>query len=332
MGEGGERVAWPFEYPSGGTSMTHAVLKEISWEGRVMGTDARLMVVTDEVWAGEEYLRRAEEDLRETERVRSRFREDSELSRLNREGSLVAGMRLLTAVRAATGAHALSGGLLDPRVIDSLEILGYRESLPRGEVEVAGRPGLLSPVDGMETWIDEGTGRITLPPGTRLDLAGVGKALGIGWAALCLADRHAGVLVDVGGDMVALGYDARDEPWRVAVEHGEVVGQFEGSPLAVATTTRAWRAGGKAAHHLIDPRTGEASEGEFAYATVTAPTILEADLAAKLLILEGREAMRRLGEKEIRAVVTDRERNTEYLSGPESASERAGDRRGGAAG
>jgi thiamine biosynthesis lipoprotein len=298
------------------------MLEEISWKGRLMGTDAHLMVVTDEAGAGQEDLRRAEEDLRETERVLSRFREDSELSRLNREGSVVAGTRLLAA-------------FLDPRIIGSLESLGYRKALPRGEVELTRRPEPLPPVDDMGSWIEEGTGRITLPSGTRLDLAAVGKALGIGWAALCLTDRHAGVLVDVGGDMVALGYDAQGEAWRVAVEHGEVVGQFEGSPLAVATSTttrRAWRAGGKAAHHLIDPRTGEPSEGEFAYATATAPTILEADLAAKLLILEGRQAMRRFGKEEFRAVVTDHEGNTEYLDRTNGGSELAGDRRGGAAG
>lgn len=291
------------------------MLETISWKGRVMGTDAQLLVVTDDVRAGEEDLLGAQEDLRETERVLSRFREDSELSQLNREGSLVASERLLAAVRAAARAHTLSGGLLDPRVIGSLETLSYRESLPQGEVEVTGRPKPLPPVDDMESWIEEGTGRITLPFGTRLDLAGVGKALGIGWAALRLAGRHAGILVDVGGDMVALGYDGQGEPWRVAVNHGEVVGEFEGTPLAVATSTitrRAWKASGKAAHHLIDPRTGGPSEGKFAYATVTAPTILEADLAAKLLILEGQGAMRRFGE-EFWAVVTDREGNTEYL-------------------
>src|SRR5215210_3846407 len=298
-------------------SMIHKMLQTISWKGRVMGTDAQLLVVTDDVRAGEEDLLAAQEDLRETERVLSRFREDSELSQLNREGSLVAGERLLAAVRAAIRAHALSGGLLDPRVISSLESLGYRESLPRDEVEVSERPKPLSPVNDMESWIEEETGRITLPFGTRLDLAGVGQALGIGWAALRLAGRHAGILVDVGGDMVALGYDGQGEPWRVAVNHGEVVGEFEGTPLAVATSTttlRAWKADGKAAHHLIDPRTGEPSEGGFAYATATAPTILEADLAAKLLILEGQGAMQRFGEG-LRAVVTNREGNSEYLGG-----------------
>ena len=212
---------------------------------------------------------------------------------------------------------------MDPRVVGSLERLGYRESLPQGEVEVTRRPKPLSPVDDMESWIEEETERITLPFGTRLDLAGVGKALGIAWAALRLPDRHAGILVDVGGDMVALGYDEHGEPWRVAVKHGEIVGEFEGTPLAVATSTttlRAWKAGGKVAHHLIDPRTGEPSEGEFAYATVTASTILEADLAAKLLILEGRGAMQRFGEV-FRAVVTNREGNTEYLGGQDDRLE-----------
>ena len=204
----------------GPMGMIHMMLQTISWKGRVMGTDAQLLVVADDPRADEEDLLGAQEDLRETERVLSRFREDSELSQLNREGSLVASERLLAAVRAAARAYALSGGLLDPRVIGSLEILGYRESLPRDEVEVRGRPKPLPPVDDMASWIEEETGRITLPFGTRLDLAGVGKALGIGWAALRLAGRHVGILVDVGGDMVALGYDGRGEPWRVAVKHG----------------------------------------------------------------------------------------------------------------
>ena len=121
------------------------MLETISWKGRVMGTDAQLLVVTDDVRAAEKDLLDAREDLRETERVLSRFREDSELSQLNREGSLVASERLLAAVRAATRAHAFSGGLLDPRVIGSLESLGYRESLPQGEVEVSRRPEPLPP-------------------------------------------------------------------------------------------------------------------------------------------------------------------------------------------
>ena len=84
----------------------------------------------------------------------------------------------------------------------------------------------------------------------------------------------------------------------------------------VATSTtrkRVWTTGGEEAHHLIDPRTGAPSAGDLAYATVAAPSILEADLAAKLLIIEGRAALARLDGR-FEAIVTDREGKTEVLT------------------
>lgn len=286
---------------------------QVSHRFRVMGTDGQLIVVTQDARAGEDAILRAEADLRETERALSRFMEDGDLGVLNARGSVVAGERLHAAILTAANAYALSDGLLDPRVIGSLEALGYKNALPSEEVTVTSEREPLESVD-MKGWLHAGSRRVSLPAGTRLDLAGVGKALGIGWAAMQLAG-HPGLVVDVGGDIIALGTDADGAPWRVAVKHGSVVGQFEGTPLAVATSTtarRAWKAGGKTVHHLIDPRTGEPSDGEFVYATVSAPNILEADLAAKLLVLEGREAMKRFGGR-LRAVVTDSAGVTSYL-------------------
>ncbi len=278
-----------------------------------MGTEARLVVVTDDRGAGHAALVRAVEDLEATEEALSRFWKHSDLSRLNSSGKAIAGERLLTAVQTAIDAYEWSDGLLDPRVIAPLERFGYRDGVPDrdlGRVEAA---GALLPVD-MRAWIGPG-GTISLPDGVRLDLAGVGKAPGIAWAAACLAG-HAGLLVDVGGDVVALGMDERGEPWRVLALHEEPVGEFSSSYLAVATSTtrkRSWRAGGEEAHHIIDPRTGAPSRGDLRYATVAAPTILEADLAAKLLVLEGKAAFERFGERH-RAIVTDRLGKTEMLA------------------
>jgi thiamine biosynthesis lipoprotein len=286
-----------------------------TWTGEALGTVVKLLVVTGETRAGDEALVRAAEDLEETERALSRFRPDSELGALNREGILLAGPRLLTAIKASIRAHEWSDGLLDPRIIDVLEGFGYRGALPKGDVGDVAPRGPLGPAD-MWGWMDEAEGRVVLPPGVRLDLAGVGKALGIGWAASRLAG-HAGLLVDVGGDVVALGHDERGEPWRVAVGHDGIVGEFAGSALAIATSTtrlRSWSAGGREAHHIIDPRTGAPSDGELLYATVAAPSVLEADLAAKLLIVDGRRATERIGDS-CRIVVTDREGETEVLEG-----------------
>ncbi|HET7272783.1 MAG TPA: FAD:protein FMN transferase [Rubrobacter sp.] len=292
-----------------------------SYTGHAMGTEVKLLVVTNDKGAGEEALRRAVCDLEETEQALSRFREDSDLSILNREGRaqlamlndegrLRAGWRLLMAIRAAIDAYEWSNGLLDPRIIGSLEAFGYRKSLPREDVGSVAPAVALGSVD-MSGWIDETNGTITLPQGVRLDLAGVGKALGIGWAAHQLAG-HAGLLVDVGGDVLALGHDEHYDPWRVAVKHERMVGEFSGHALAVATSTtvlRAWKTNGRQAHHLIDPRTGAPSEGELLYATVAAPTILEADLAAKLLVIGGEQMAEHLDES-FQAVLTDRHGHT----------------------
>ena len=288
-----------------------------TWTGRALGTEVKLMVVTDDARAGERALRLAVEDLEQTEQALSRFRPESELSRLNREGTLLVGSRLLSAIRAAVYAYEWSEGLLDPRVIESLEGFGYREALPRGDVGSTVPPEPLSFVS-MRSWIEDGTGKVTLPPGVRLDLAGVGKALGIGWAACHLAG-HAGLLVDVGGDVVALGHDERNRPWRISVAHEGIIGEFTGSSVAVATSTttlRAWSAAGRKVHHLIDPRTGGPSESDLLFATVAAPTILEADLAAKLLLIEGRAALERINEA-CQIVITDNRGQTEMLGGRE---------------
>lgn len=296
-------------------------LTTLSYTGHAMGTEVKLLLVTDDKGAGEEALRRAVRDLEETEQALSRFREDSDLAFLNREGKFrcdtrdevgrpPAGWRLLAAVKAAADAYEWSEGLLDPRVIDSLEAFGYGKSLPLEGVRLVTPTVALERVD-MGGWIDEAKATITLPRGVRLDLAGVGKALGIGWTAYQLAG-HAGLLVDVGGDVVALGCDEHREPWKVAVQHDRIVGEFSGHALAVATSTtalRAWKANGREAHHLIDPRTGAPSEGELRYATVAAPTILEADLAAKLLIIGGGRTAEHLDER-FQAVFTDRHGQT----------------------
>ncbi|TAH48294.1 MAG: FAD:protein FMN transferase, partial [Chloroflexota bacterium] len=59
---------------------------------------------------------------------------------------------------------------------------------------------------------------------------------------------------------------------------------------AVATSGRdfrKWTRDGKAAHHLIDPRSGLPAVTDVLTATVIAPTIFQAEVAAKVALLLG---------------------------------------------
>jgi thiamine biosynthesis lipoprotein len=54
-----------------------------------------------------------------------------------------------------------------------------------------------------------------------------------------------------------------------------------------ATDRRRWMQGDQVRHHIIDPRTGLPAESDVVSATVVAPTAVEAEAAAKSILIRG---------------------------------------------
>ena len=86
-----------------------------------MGTDVELMVRGR---AGERWDA-VEREFELLEQSMSRFRPDSELSQLNRDGRIVGSRSLVEVVSAAVEARERTGGLFDPTVHDALVLAGY---------------------------------------------------------------------------------------------------------------------------------------------------------------------------------------------------------------
>ncbi|HEY1734012.1 MAG TPA: FAD:protein FMN transferase [Acidimicrobiales bacterium] len=124
------------------------------------------------------------------DRAASRFRSDSELSRVHRAGGnpVVVSDGLLEAVRVALGAATATDGAVDPTVGPALCRLGYDRDF--ADV-VGGRRGALPEPHPVPGWraveIDETRGTVRLPPGVELDLGATAKAL----ASDRVADRVA---------------------------------------------------------------------------------------------------------------------------------------------
>jgi thiamine biosynthesis lipoprotein len=105
--------------------------------------------------------------------------------------------------------------------------------------------------------------------------------------------------VNVGGDLVALGVDENEEPWRVGVrspDHlDEVVEVLRVSDRAVATSgdyLQYFRHGGRRYHHLLDPKTGEPRSTGMRSLTIEAASCMVADAAATALYGAGGETAR----------------------------------------
>ncbi len=243
--------------------------------------------------------------LEEIDLACSRFRDDSELSRLNAAaGEVVEVGELLTqALAVALRAAEMSGGDVDPTVGRAMDDIGYDRDFRL--VERRG-PSWLVRVEPVPGWrsvlLDPRTRRVRVPRGVALDLGATAKALAADRAAASIAEAiGGGALVGLGGDIAVAG-PAPAEGWPIRVvedhRHPDAAGQtvaIRGGGLATSSTTvRRWIAGNAEQHHIVDPRRGGPASEVWRTVTVAAPTCVEANIASTAAIVRGHDAARQL--------------------------------------
>ena len=234
------------------------------------------------------------------EQALSRFRPDSELMRLNKQAGhpVVVSQTIATLLEVAQHGAIVSDGLVVPTVLERLAAAGYTRSFENmaasftGDIRRSATVPLVSALN-----YDPIRRTVTMPLGMQLDFGGIAK----GWAADTIARQWGGqspILIDVGGDIAVSGPRYDDSPWPIAVAN-PLTNEF-GAPLAllmvngggVATSGRdyrRWTYNGRAMHHIIDPRTGEPATSDILAATVVAPSAVDAEIAAKVVLIRGYE-------------------------------------------
>ncbi|MBU3674491.1 MAG: hypothetical protein FGM34_05480 [Solirubrobacteraceae bacterium] len=291
-----------------------AQMAPVDRELRLMGTRVRILVgapVEEGAGSPEAAADRVEAFLRDYEARLSRFRDDSELSLLNADprDEVPASELLRSAVKAAIEAAELSGGLVDPTLLDDLRSAGYGQRWTGDErIDLAEalegerpEPHPASPAE-QQRWreieVDDQAGVIRRPAGLQIDNGGSGKGHAADLASELL-DGFEHWAVDCGGD-IRIGGELAAE------REVEILDAFTGQPGdsitvrrgAVATSglrSRIWRsADGSPAHHVLDPSTGEPAFTGLVSASALAPTALEAETLAKTALLSGPVGARRI--------------------------------------
>jgi len=277
------------------------------------------------------------EVLEDVDTAYSRFRDDSELTRLNASPgrSVRVSPLLATAIDAAQRAARLTDGAVDPTIGHAIRVAGYDDDFSR----VAARdPQPALPQKGSENdlklrawrvpgWqairFDRRSRTVLLPAGVELDLGSTGKAL-----AADLAARAALVAVGVGGVLVSLGGDiamAGTPPlggWRIHIAEdsrvrpdgdGEVICVPAGGVATSSTTVRRWTRGAVVLHHIIDPQTSLPASGPFRTVTVAAATCLDANIASTAAIVRGEAAIDWLLSRRLPARLVENDGTIHYI-------------------
>ena len=296
-------------------------------ERAALGTTARVVV-----WppgrAGRA-LAAVDAELASLDEQASRFRDDSEISRIHGclagaarsrsarpgdvpsldmpnpdappLGSCILSEGLAEAISVALAAAEWTGGLVDPTVGGALCSLGYDRDFAALAQDPAAEAAPPQPgqVPGWQSVQLDGR-RLRLAAGVRLDLGATAKGLGSDRAARAAAAcaPDGGVLVSLGGDIAVAG-EAPDGGWPVLVADepepsGPAVGQLVRLPAGGLATSsilcRRWRRGGRTLHHIVDPRTGLPAGGPWRTASVAATSCAEANAAATAAIVAGKQA------------------------------------------
>jgi thiamine biosynthesis lipoprotein len=240
----------------------------------------------------------------------SRFKEESELSRLNRQAGkeIEVSDILFNILKEALRFYEETNGVFNPGILEAIESSGYTKSIEyiKGR-ELNVSTHLAPKIEKIQPYqLNEEKQTVILH--NRIDLGGIAKGWVIDRAAEILSNQGFG-FINVGGDIRIFGTLPR--PLNIGIEDpfepSNILSSIQVSEGAVATSTstkRKWKINGKNKHHLIDTTTGEPSTSTILSSTVTAPTATEADVFAKVTLLLGEADGRNwLTSKKIKAVI-----------------------------
>jgi thiamine biosynthesis lipoprotein len=271
-------------------------------DDRALGTGVRVVVTKPPQLPSAKAA--VDEVLRDIDQACSRFRDDSELSRLNSAaGREVRVSRLLaTAIGHALRAAAVSDGAVDPTVGTAMRVAGY--DVDFASVSPEGEPLsiIVAPVPGWRrVRLSEASATVLLPRGVELDLGATAKAFAadLAAAAALAAMDGGGVLVNLGGDIAVAGQPPPDG-WSIQVSDdsndpvdagAERISVRSGGVATSSTRVRRWRRGSVEMHHIIDPRTGSPADSPWRLVTAAAATCVDANTASTAAIVLGAAAV-----------------------------------------
>jgi FAD:protein FMN transferase len=260
----------------------------------LMGTVVNLTLITPDRRAGQAAIEACLNQMATLEAVLSRHQPTSQLSRLNRDGSLAAAdVHLIHVLREAQRIAALTEGAFDVTVKPLVDL--YEDSLntDRGLPSAQRVASTLKRVGYQHLQIGSDTVAFT-QANMSVTLDGIAKGYIVDEGTNIL--RQYGfdnILVEAGGDLAASGAKAQGLPWRIGIqsprdEGASLLNKFTLTNQAAATSGDYMQpySANLAAYHILDPRTGY-SAPELSSATVIAPSGMEADALATALMVLG---------------------------------------------
>jgi len=270
-------------------------LKPLKQTEMIMGTLVEITVIP----ANEKAIREAFEALKKVDALMSTYKEDSEISILNREGKAQVSEETLEVIEDAIKFSNLTDGAFDItcRPLINLWKKAKKEEKVPTEEEIEEAISLV----GYQRIILEGNQIRLEKKGMQIDLGGIAKGYAVDKAIEALKKNSIKrALVNAGGDLYALGTDRQGEKWQIGVqdprEEDKIIDIIKVKDRAVATSgdyRRYFTLEGKRFSHIVNPKTGLTVQDVPMSVTIVGPGATTTDaLSTGVFVLGPEEGMK----------------------------------------
>lgn len=276
-------------------------MNEYSYEERHMGTTVSLSFVCEEAAIAHTIANKTFATIHDYELRFSRFIPDSEVSRLNQQGTLTASSDFIEVLKKSIKLYTLTNGVFNPLL--QVQSLGYTKTFTDLKHVTINPEPIPYNTDLEKITIDSTTNTVTLGPDQQLDFGGVLK----GYLATKLADEiiesHpacAGVIINIGGDLATRGLDALHEPFIFELYNPitgeEVPTALTNTALATSGTyARSWQTNMGKRHHIVDAASLQNPTQDLVATSIVHQDGAIAEAITKLFLVAGaKEALIRL--------------------------------------
>lgn len=273
----------------------------ISREEAIMGTSVRVELWHDDRASGLAAAVAVIEEMHRIDRTMSPYKEDSELSRINREAGerpVAISPEMFRLLHRSLAFSRMSDGAFDITFASVGHLYDYRERRKPSDAELE---RTLPALNYRHIELNEKRQTIRFAdPHVRIDLGGIAKGHAVD-NSVHLLKTH-GVreaMVSAGGDSRVLG-TKRGRPWIVGVrdprKEGAMVAMIPLIDAAISTSgdyERYFDADGVRHHHILNPTTGRSAEG-IRSVTIIGPDATTTEGLSKTVFIKGVQAGLRL--------------------------------------
>ena len=255
------------------------------------------MTVTAYGAKAQEAVDEAEAEIQRLDELLSTGKEESEIAQLNQNKSATLSEDAGYLVERALELNKETDGAFDIAIYPVMEAWGFptqNYQVPTADT----LESLLKLADASQIIYDENSRKISFDrEGMKIDLGGIAK----GYTSSRIMDIYkenniSSGLVNLGGNVQALGTKPDGSKWRVAVQSPDDTEDYLGilsvEDKAVITSggyERYFEQDGKTYHHIIDPKTGYPAENGLTSVTVVSEDGTLADGLSTSLFIMGKE-------------------------------------------